>query len=487
MSWPELEYSYGLHLKHIITKAGFAECDNQTGYIDSDVASLIIEIGRFFNEIGRFFKETDPSNQAGKFPSETVPGAIDSSVDSLWPEEIRKNYLFDELHRRCHMKGLLKDWQKHKILRVQFNGVLGSGRSDRSSELLYILETILCIVQGECRTRRLLVNLSQKECNKFIVDFLKQHLPRRPQRKFEQADGQVFKAAELNLGTLKTLGGLRIIWSDSIDDHLYLSPEERTIKLFWDVSLLDQSPIFRAYAECFQGHFSESSKIQILYELKTTYRLLFHERNARHFTSTETCAIKNTNKGYDIMIHDLRVDIDSSRSRKILKNLLQAPIPEKLKQNSPRNPVVRPYIGRLWWPLGRTIKAFQNLYRHKRNTETISGLIASGPPYPLDLCWHLENILLPYPLFLGESSNIRAFSNFPHFGSRLRELKFYMDNQRPSGWYQIWKDRRDPIQYVTLWAVLVFGIASIVIALGSLVVSSMQTVAAFRALKDGQH
>ena len=78
-----------------------------------------------------------------------------------------------------------------------------------------------------------------------------------------------------------------------------------------------------------------------------------------------------------------------------------------------------------------------------------------------------------------------SFSEFPRFGSRLREHKFYMDNRKPSSWYQMWKDKRDRVQYVTFWAVLVFGTINIALALMSVAVSSAQTVAAFRSIQGG--
>ena len=59
-----------------------------------------------------------------------------------------------------------------------------------------------------------------------------------------------------------------------------------------------------------------------------------------------------------------------------------------------------------------------------------------------------------------------------------------MDTQRPTGWYQMWKDKRDIVQYVTFWAVLIFGTISVALAFGSLLVGSAQTAAAFRALKQ---
>ena len=51
MSWPELEYSYGLHLGDIIDRLGFSKCDNAIGFTDSDITLVMTEIGRFFTEL----------------------------------------------------------------------------------------------------------------------------------------------------------------------------------------------------------------------------------------------------------------------------------------------------------------------------------------------------------------------------------------------------------------------------------------------------
>ena len=179
------------------------------------------------------------------------------------------------------------------------------------------------------------------------------------------------------------------------------------------------------------------------------------------------------------MIHDLRIDISSRRARRILKYFLKASVPRKIAhhdEQTSKNP------RHLWWPIQRALDYIQKFLQRKQSPPTIATFLASGPPYPLDMCWHLENLLLPHPQFFGESYNMRSFSSFPCFGPRLRELKFYMDNQKPSGWYQMWRDKRDRVQYVTFWAVLVFGTISVVLALGSLLVGSAQTAAAFEAL-----
>ncbi len=487
MSWPELEYSYGLHLRDIINRLGFGKSDNAIGFMDSDVTSVIIEIGRFFTEL-------DYSNRPKGFYEGNIPDAVGPFVNGPWSEEVRKKFNLNELHRRCHEKGLIKDWEGNNIIRIVFDSVSGTGTAERQAELLYILEAIFAINRARRKNWPMRRLISEEESQMFILDFLGIFDIQDSQDDVGQSSDQVFAAYDLNLQTLTSLGGLRVVWSDCIDDHLRLSSSSRTLTLFWDVSLLDQSLLFwynahslKNFGDSMDSHHPNATiipKFHVLYELKNTYRLLFLNKDARHFTTTETCAIKNANKRPGIMVHDLRVDINSSRARKILKYLLNTPLPGKLDRGKIDKATLR-QLRHGWWPIDRALSILHNLIYRNPLPNTISTHLASGPPYSLDLCWHLENILTPYPALVGENESMRSFSHFPRFSSRLREIKFYMDNQKPSGWYQMWEDKRDRVQYVTFWAVLVFGTISITLALISIAVSSAQTVAAFRSVGGG--
>jgi hypothetical protein len=76
------------------------------------------------------------------------------------------------------------------------------------------------------------------------------------------------------------------------------------------------------------------------------------------------------------------------------------------------------------------------------------------------------------------------YSEFPIFQTRLRHLRHYMDQQRPRGFRQLWRDRRDTLSYYTFWGVIIFGGASVVLALLGLGVGVAQTVASFESLKS---
>jgi len=230
----------------VISRAGFAKCENPIGFVDSDIVSAIIEIGRFFTEI-------DYSNRPKDFYKGNIPGAVGPFANGQWPDHVRKQYTLDSLHQRCHSKGLLKDWQNNRIRRLMWDTTVAQTALSipyHKAELVYILEIVLSIKNKESSIGRLLARIGDKECNKFILEFLDELIPQQSEEGLEQADGHGFATEELNFGMLESLGGLSIIWTDCIDDHLRLSPSSRTLKLFWDISLLDQSLLFWFDARC---------------------------------------------------------------------------------------------------------------------------------------------------------------------------------------------------------------------------------------------
>jgi hypothetical protein len=77
-----------------------------------------------------------------------------------------------------------------------------------------------------------------------------------------------------------------------------------------------------------------------------------------------------------------------------------------------------------------------------------------------------------------------SYSQFPLFETRIRQLVFYMDTQKPQGLRQLWRDKRDTLNFYTFWGVIIFGGLSVFLALFSLAMSIAQTVASFRALDN---
>jgi hypothetical protein len=154
----------------------------------------------------------------------------------------------------------------------------------------------------------------------------------------------------------------------------------------------------------------------------------------------------------------VRIDINRPQVQRVLKHYLESPPPDLINQKFTTNKdgTFRPTREKLL---------------------TIGDIMKTGKPLTLDMWMHIEAILQTPP------EGTQRFSDYPTFGTQLRELKKYMDEQQPRSLRKLWKDRRDTVGYVTLWAVIAMGGISILLALISIAVSSAQTVAAFESLR----
>lgn len=98
--------------------------------------------------------------------------------------------------------------------------------------------------------------------------------------------------------------------------------------------------------------------------------------------------------------------------------------------------------------------------------------------------WKTSSTLLPGEIFpssaldhngqLQESDTYSGRDDFPIFGPRLLALQRYNMRQQPSRIRDFWRDRRNPLQWYTFWAVLWIGGASIILAVLQLVVGIVQ-------------
>ncbi|MCJ1314171.1 hypothetical protein MMC25_007851 [Agyrium rufum] len=113
--------------------------------------------------------------------------------------------------------------------------------------------------------------------------------------------------------------------------------------------------------------------------------------------------------------HTLRVDSTSLRAKKVLENYFTMPIPPE--HADPRN---APNYD-------------------SRSCPRIASLLKRGAPYPIDMFMHMDALLklLICPTLYALRDE-EAYSDYPTFAARLRELKFYLDNQKPRNLRQAW-------------------------------------------------
>ncbi|KAK5054477.1 hypothetical protein LTR84_001368 [Exophiala bonariae] len=166
------------------------------------------------------------------------------------------------------------------------------------------------------------------------------------------------------------------------------------------------------------------------------------------------------------------------------------PFEKVTKKVNPIDPFKKPYKGLLdTWLATPCPHHITQVFAHNGQTAdvrtglvsemTIGEVLALLPDsgIPEDLVIQLQGILL-YP----HTSTTENYSEYPYFGERLQYLNYVLQSQKPRNLSELWRDQRDSLQWWTFWLVAWFGIASVLLALGSLVASVAQTWAAFRAL-----
>lgn len=74
-----------------------------------------------------------------------------------------------------------------------------------------------------------------------------------------------------------------------------------------------------------------------------------------------------------------------------------------------------------------------------------------------------------------------AYSHYPYYEHRLRELRAYMDSQQPKGLKALWKDSRNSNAYYTFWFVIYFGGLTVFLGICALGVAIAQAWAQFQS------
>lgn len=72
-------------------------------------------------------------------------------------------------------------------------------------------------------------------------------------------------------------------------------------------------------------------------------------------------------------------------------------------------------------------------------------------------------------------------ADFPILSARLTELHDYVESQRPSRIMALWRDRRNLLNWYTLWAVLILGLLGIISSVVQIGVGGMQAAYSYKA------
>lgn len=254
--------------------------------------------------------------------------------------------------------------------------------------------------------------------------------------------------ASLNYYSLHEFGKIRIGWVDTISDHLKFSPASRVLSLFrfptfcvlraiqcdepcpildrfvvapttLDCSLTGDCRIVQEFDPLISGGRSDSY-ITLDQEVLLSYRVLF---------------------GKSTRSRDLaRRELDKlKRDARLFDNLLTALCSQRYRQKL------------LFW--SNSDNVLKNLPKSV---------------WPISCCDSDGNLL--------ESDVYSIENDFPRLGYRLLALQSFNLRQRPSRLTDLWRDRRNPMQWYTFWAVLLVGSVGLILALLQLIAGVLQVI-----------
>ncbi|KAJ9490273.1 hypothetical protein VN97_g2978 [Penicillium thymicola] len=233
--------------------------------------------------------------------------------------------------------------------------------------------------------------------------------------------------SSVNCYSLFTIGRVRVKWVEDLTSHLAFDRQSRTLSVFclptFCVSSILQTQQLKVLSQVssellpsnFYTHSSTHDASSLYREVLLSYRLLFGQ---------------------------------SSHSRDIASELLE-------QANKPSGEI-DPFLLTIC-SASVTQSRFLRRFRKSR--------------IPVEL-FPTSNIDLYNSLI--ESDTYSARDDFPHFGTRLLTVQQYNLKQQPSRIRDLWRDRRNPLQWYTFWAVLWVGGISIFLSIFQLAAAIVQ-------------
>ncbi|MCJ1439221.1 hypothetical protein MMC27_008612 [Xylographa pallens] len=267
--------------------------------------------------------------------------------------------------------------------------------------------------------------------------------------------------ADVNSRALRDLGDLQIVWTAELDMHLRISLDGKKLYVFqyptWLIGRRFHDTT-SAYGD--QGDAAESNKV--FHDLAETYALLFGPSTVRETRQLRDVLLNTECKAYFLSVPLWRAIPTSD------------PLMQDKVTLHPEYAPTRTFLDNF-----RTIDlpySMEPAEAFRSRKSTMADALRRRQPYHDDMSIMMLSIIRYYPL--SGSFNWSG----SRFEEQLRVLKAFMDGKKPRNIGQLWKDARDATSWWTFWAVLFFGIVSILLALGSLIVGIVQTVGTFQAI-----
>ncbi|KAF7941806.1 uncharacterized protein EAE97_006643 [Botrytis byssoidea] len=264
----------------------------------------------------------------------------------------------------------------------------------------------------------------------------------------EIATGNTIQTDSLNIIALRTIGNLKIYWTEYIEEHLILNIPERILYLAYSrlhpfsqfeslqTTLIDPGQICSREKK---DKFDDQSSHWLNSCIAASWAMIFSYRYA---------TLKCQKSCFNTALRFLHFAKDPMG---VLKRAYEGisfdPVPYSYCDS---DPIMYPW---------------QSDYRD---------------PAPLSRA-EIEGISNYHVSSLG-TGWIADLDPDAHEKTTFQYSNFGIFENRPQGFRQLWRDKRDALNYCTFWGVIIFGASTLFLAIVSLAVSAAQAVAAFKAL-----
>ncbi|KAK3345812.1 hypothetical protein B0T25DRAFT_550422 [Lasiosphaeria hispida] len=239
-----------------------------------------------------------------------------------------------------------------------------------------------------------------------------QSTQQQQQQQRSSPESNTLRSENVSFYTLANLLNVQILWTTSVCEHLEFNHRTKQLKMFrlpsYCVMLCLLEPE-KTYLDSLFGRLLEEedtprvSSLDFFREVLSTYRLIFGQHADARKLITKICA----------------------RGRFLgFKSPFYSPHPSALVKKNPD-----PLLEELCFTDSRNVALFSDL-----------DMLDLKNIYTLD-------------------------ADFPYFAERLSILNTFVHNQLPNGWKVLWRDRRDVAKFWTIWAVLLFGAPSLILAM----------------------
>ncbi|GAQ35546.1 hypothetical protein AtubIFM56815_002798 [Aspergillus tubingensis] len=354
-----------------------------------------------------------------------------------------------ELLHSCYARRILSqpNADKPDVLRYQFHLIYDClGALDFTSRFLEVRDALCLTFYTRYQREPIHKIFDMEKCHrssmKGIEDF--KELP------LEEFPGPTFSPDTLTVQYLQDFGGLRIEWTDNLDDHLKIFTGRNALRIFAHPTFFYncRDLVRRDYIEPLHIELSRTYALLFRPSSRPALRLLQEATKSNEITwlgrkidpsSHRSGMEQGTSKSFD-------VDLAKPSTTRILENFHRCSLPPSIQA---AYNVANPFA---------SIKDTSFFNQHKFTTSSMRQIHALAPYYPEDIMFMIMSIFQN-----GFHSN-EAFIDYEYFGPRLRRLKTYLDNQQPTTLKQLWFDRRDARAWWTFWGGAFFLIVFVVLA-----------------------